>query len=292
MSVVFIGYSRLVTTQYRQLRLEGIEKNLAFETEKINKTIAAIERGAVALARDGLLFVKSQSMEIAEISVLEYLYSFPSVTGSGFWLEPYAFNESTHRAGIYAFYNKQGNEVHLDNAFFIGEYDYHDMQWYRRIIDNIELPYQVVWTMPYTDDTGSFSLMTSAGAGIFVEGELIGISTIDWEIEGMIQELRAIRPTENSFILVGDTVHDFIITNTYPGFGTWTKLSQIPWDMEAHSFTYNGINFYTFSRAMDNGWILLINIPSREIFAETDVQNRSFFLGLLLLLFVMLCLMH
>ena len=66
LGVSFVLYSIITTVNYKRLRLEGIEKTVAFETEKVNKLIAMIERGAISLSRDGLLFYKSQSSEISE----------------------------------------------------------------------------------------------------------------------------------------------------------------------------------------------------------------------------------
>jgi len=99
MGVLFIWYSIVTTINYKQLRLEGIEKTVEFETEKVNRTIGLIERGAISLSRSGLLYYKSQSSEVSEISVLEYLRSFPTIKGCGFWFEPYTYNKDKLRAG-------------------------------------------------------------------------------------------------------------------------------------------------------------------------------------------------
>ena len=284
LSTAFVLYSITTTKNYKLLRLDGIEKSVAFETEKVNKKIAEIECGAMSIAIDGFLCVKSQSDKIAELSALEYLYSFPEVIGVGFWFEPYAYNEVSHRAGIYAFLNKETNEIFLDNTFSINEYDYHNLNWYREIIDEIKAPHQVVWTKPYVDDAPLLSYMTTAGAGIYNEqGSLLGISTVDWEIEDVINDLSAVKPTKNSIVLLCVPEKDYIISSTYtnndspqltPGAGS--SIKDLPWDINAASFVLDGMTYIPFVRTMNNGWLMSVQIPENEIFAEIESENNRF----------------
>ena len=276
-SAAFFLYSILTTGNYKQLRLDGIEKTVEFETEKVNKAIAGMQRSAVYMALEGLLFFETKSNEISEKSVLEYLRSFPDAIGCGFWFEPYAFREDTERAGIYSFFDKKKNEIRLDDTFLMDEYDYHSQSWYREIIGGIKGPYDVEWTKPYVDDTGSFSLMTTAGAGVYDKnGNLIAISTVDWEIEKVIEELTAIKPTLNSFVLLCVPEKDVIISSTRTNSMPGASISSIPWDINADSFTLDGVTYMRFGRFMDNGWLLSIQIPEKEIFAEIEKRNSRF----------------
>jgi hypothetical protein len=285
----FVLYSMATTMNYKQLRLESITKTVEFETEKVNKAIVMIERSAVDLTGDGYMFYKSQSKEAAEAIVLGYLNSFPSAVGGGFWFEPYAYNKNVHRAGIYAFFDKTKNEVRLDD-FDISEYDYHSMNWYREIVDAIKGLYQVAWTKPYVDDTTP-SLMTTAGAGIFDDdGKLIGVSIVDWEIEEVINELSAVKPTANSFVLLCAPEQDYIISNTHTSGGTGESLKSIPWDMNAGSFVLDGTSYLSFRRDMDNGWLLCVQIPENEIFADVESQNNRFSMVIAFSSVIMLCL--
>ena len=273
----FVLYSIITTMNYKQLRLEGIKKTVEFETEKVNKIIAELERSAVYFALDGLLYYRSQSREVGETLVLGYLRSFPTALGGGFWFEPNAYNRDTLRAGMYAFYDKARGEVRLDDTFVMSEYDYHNTNWYREIIDAVKEPYQVVWTKPYVDDTGSFSLMTTSGAGIYDRfGKLLGVSTVDLEIEAVIEELISIKPTENSFVLLCVPKQDYIISSTRTNSIAGESIKSIPWDINADSFELEGVSYLRFGRYMDNGWLLSIQIPENEIFADVESQNNRF----------------
>ena len=272
----FILYSVRTTVNYKRLRLEGIEKTVEFETEKVNKIIAEIERGAVFYALGGMLCYEAQSEELGEKLAVEYVSSFPVSIGGGFWFEPYAFKKDRLRVGFYAFYDKAAGKVRLDDTFFIDEYDYHNMIWYREIVDNVKRPYQVVWTRPYVDDTGSFSLMTTAGAGIFEDGRLIAMSTADWEIEEVVKELTAIYPTKNSFVLLCVPEKDYIISSTNHKSIPGESIGIFPCNSNADTFLFDGVNYMRFGRYMDNGWLLSIYIPEKEIFAEVESQNNRF----------------
>jgi hypothetical protein len=225
----FVLYSMATTVNYKRLRLEGIRNTVEFETEKVNKAIAELEHGASVLAINGLIFHQSQSYNIGETLVLGYLRSFPDAIGGGFWFEPYTYDKDLYRSCIYAFFDKAAGDVRLDDTFNKNEYDYHNGNWYREIIDAVTQPYQVVWTKPYVDDSGSYSLMTTAGAGIYDrDGILIGVSTIDWEIEEVITELTAIKPTGNSFVLLCVPEQDYVISSTHANSVTGASIKSLP----------------------------------------------------------------
>ena len=274
-STAFVFYSVITTENYKRLRRGGIEETVTYETEKINKIITVLEQGAVNIAIDGYLFYQSQSFDIGKTSALEYLRSLTAVIGGGFWFEPYAYNKETLRACIYAYYDKALGEVVIDE-FDVDEYNYHSLDWYREIADSITQPYQTVWTKPYIDDT-SYSMMTTAGAGIFErDGTMIGISILDWEIEEVVRELSAIKPTEKSFVLLCAPEKDYIISDTHNSAAAGESISSIPWNIKADSFVLDGIKYMRFGRYMDNDWLLSIQIPENEIYAEVERHNSFF----------------
>ena len=287
----FLLYSLRTTINYKQLRLDGIEKTVEFETERINKIIAQIEHGAVDMANDSLLYYISQSEEVGITSILEYLHSYSVAIGGGFWFEPYAYNEHTLRAGLYGYVDQETHEICLDE-FDITDYDYHNFNWYREIADVITHPYEVAWTKPYVDDT-TYKLMTTAGAGVYsAEGKLIAISTIDWEIDDVVRQLTAIKPTENSFIILCVPKQDYIIFSTRISSLVGASLDTLAWDIDADFFTLEGIAYLSFGRYMDNGWLLSVQIPENEIFAEVESQNSRFTLIIALSSILMLYLAY
>jgi len=272
----FVFYSINTTINYKRLRLEGIEKTIDYEIEKVNKIIAELERGAVFYTIGGFFTYKEQSEEFGENFVKEGLTSLPESIGAGFWFEPYTFNSEKLRAGFYAFFDKARNMIRIDDTFYMDEYDYHNKSWYREILENIKQPYDVAWTMPYIDDSGSFSKMITAGAGVYVNDKLIALTTIDWEIENIIKQLLEINTTENSIILLYVPDNDLIISTTYKDDITGTSIQNLPWNVNDTSFKLNGFNYISFGRFMDNNWRLAIYVPESEIFAEVERRNSRY----------------
>jgi len=273
----FVLYSMATTVHYKRLRLEGIRKTVEFETEKVNKIIMGMEQGAEILALDGFISHRLQSYEINETMVIGFLNGFKEAVGGGFWFEPYADREDKYRSNFYAFFDKAEGKIRFDDTFDSDKYDYHSKSWYRELLDGIKQSYQVTWTKPYVDDSGSFSLMTTAGAGIYNQKkELIGVSTIDWEIDKVIHELTAIKPTKNSFVLLCVPEQDYIISGTRESITSGASIKSLPWDINADSFTLDGVQYLRFGRDMDNGWLLSVQIPKTEIFTEVEAQNNRF----------------
>ena len=310
LGAVFAIYLTVTTRDYQHLRLVMIRRTIKYEAERANRVIAEIERSAIQLSINGLLFYNSQSDGIGQISALEFIRSFPTAIGGGFWFEPYTYNEDSFRVGIHAFFDKTEDRVRLD--YISDDYDYHSMDWYRGIIDRVQSPYQVVWIWPYIDDTTQ-SLVTTAGAGIFNDyGDLIGISIIDWELQGAINALSEIKPTENSIVLLYDSVHDSVITNTSINSFSFPQIipidasgAGVPYVIESASRIWHdeydvslslvmidNIKNLAFGRVMNNGWHLLIYAPIHEIFMESDQRNRHFTLALTFIAIVILCLAY
>jgi len=291
----FVFYSLATTVNFKRVKIENIQKTLEFETEKVNKVIAELERGALFYAVGGLLSFDLKSEDFGETFVKRGLVSLPSAVGGGFWFAPYIFNKDKFRVSSYAFIDKTSGEVRIDNAFNMDEYDYHRRNWYNELSEYVTKPNQVTWTKPYVDDSGSFSLMTTAGAGIFKDNELIGVTTVDWEIEEVIKQLLDIIPTENSFALLCVPDRDYIISSARTDSFVGDSIHDIPWDINSDYFHYNGINYMRFGRFMNNGWLLSIQIPEKEIFAEVEKQNSLFsvvieisFVAMLLLAYVLI----
>ena len=291
--ISFLIYSITTTKSLKSLRLESIEKTVLFETEKVNKLITEIEHGAIFYSISAMVCFKAQSETLGKELVAENIRVFPALTAGGFWFEPYAFKKDWLRAGFYAFRDRGGSGVVLnDNTFYLDDYDYHHTEWYLEILENITKPYQVVWKKPYLDDSGLYGLMTTAGAGVFDENEkLIAITTADWEIDEVIKELTAIKPTENSFVILCVPEKDYIISSTRTNETIGLSMSNhIPWDITADAFNFNGIDYLRFGQYMDNGWLLSIQIPEREIFAEVEKRNERFSL-LFIIVFVLMLLL-
>ena len=280
---VFLIYSMSITENYRVLCLNGIEELVDHEAEKVNKLIAEIERSAVFYALGGKITYQTGLRHLGETLSVEYLSSFPIAVGAGFWYEPYRFDKNALRSGFYAFKDKELGKIRIDDTFFMDDYDYHNKDWYREIIGNITEEYQVAWSKPYVDDTGSLSLMVTAGSGVFDrEGNIIAISTVDWEIDDIVKELTAINPTKNSFVLVCEPKKDYVVSCTKANVYTGSSVKDIPWDIYAPRIRIEKTDYINFGKFLDNGALINFYIPEKEIVADVEKRNKlySFFIAL------------
>jgi sigma-B regulation protein RsbU (phosphoserine phosphatase) len=267
-----------VTVNYKRLRIENIQKTIEVETGAVNKIITRLERGAVFYTLGGLLYYEEQSQVLGEEFVVEGLNCMENAAGGGFWYEPYAYNPDRLRAGVFAYVNRMTKKAVIDNTFLLDEYDYHNKKWYLEIRNGITRPYQVVWTKPYVDDTGSYALMTTAGAGIFKDDKLIAITTVDWQIEAIVKKLKNINLTKNSFVLLCVPEKDYIISGVFTESFTGDSLKDLQWDITSDKFTYNNKIFLRFEQYMDNGWLLSVQIPEDELFSDVEERNKFFLL--------------
>ena len=277
-AAAFAVYSVVTTANYKRLRTDEVSGIVAYESERVGKTIAEMERNAVDLALAGRQFFQSdeRSVDLGISVSVENFSAFTAAVGGGVWFEPYALDGDTRRVCYYAFFDPSIGAVRHDPNFQTEEYDYHTQMWYTTIAAGLDGLYSTVWTEPYYDDTGTNALMTTVGAGIYDGGRFIGMSTVDWEIQSMVDRLSAIKPTENSFVLLASPTDDCIISNTHAVSSAGMSLDVIPWDLDADFFVYNGTEYMSFSRLFGNGWLFSVQIPAREIFAEIETRNRQF----------------
>ena len=301
-AAIFVVYARETTANYRQLRTNEISSIVNFESERVGIVVAEMERNAVDLALAGRQFYQGgEHPEMLGVSVsVENFSAFTSAVGGGIWYAPYAIDPDIKRVCYYAFFDPDINSVRHDSDFETEEYDYHTQMWYVTISAGVNENYNTVWTEPYYDDAGTNALMTTVGSGIYNENnQLVGISTVDWEIQSMVDRLSAIKPTENSFVLLASPKDDYIISNTYVS-GTdqaGMSLLSLPWYNELQfsqdgtisigQFINEGVEYMSFSRLFNNGWLFSVQIPANEIYAEIETQNMQF-LAIIAFLFAIL----
>ena len=278
-------------------------------SERVSKVIAEMERNAVNLALAGYQFYRSDdhSDELGALIAVENAKAFTTAAGVGIFFEPYALSEDARRVCYFAFFDPLIGGVRYDPEFESEDYDYHNRNWYKEITADLAGRYTTAWTAPYIGARVR-SLMTTVGAGIYDEkGRFLGMATVDWHIQSVVDRLSSIKPTENSFILLASHRHDYIISNTgEEGTGyVGSSPRGLPWydklrftDTEhvgVSRFTEGGVEYISFCRLFDNGWLFSVQIPSREIFAEIETRNYRFsliiglsFIFLLLLAFFLI----
>ncbi len=274
LSLLLSFFAYLYLQNGKTLLLRGFSYHISNFAQKINKDIIRIEDNAKDLALQGSMFNKiDKNKQMALYTSINIFNNYPHSLGGGIWFEPYQIDKTKRLYCIYIYRNKN-NEVVPDEAFETEDYNYLNKSWYKEIFSEIKEGDDVAWSLPYYEKEGSNTLMVTAGSGIYEDGKLVGISTVDWEIESIIKSVSDMKPTPNSFVLFGDKDHDSIIASNDPYIDNAVLLGKplktLSWYNENLKnityFTYHGKKYIPYVKILDNGMILIINIPKTELF--------------------------
>lgn len=295
-SISFFTYSNYKNDQ--DLMIQNADLNISNFAEFVKKDLAKLENNALDLALMGEIYIKAdKKADVANYLVENVFYNYERSLGGGIWFEPYSVFPNTIRRCIYAFRTDDG-KIQLDPSFESEQYNYLDQNWYSEIKNKLNSHTKTAWSMPYYENQGSNTLMITTGAGIYNQGKLIGISTVDWKINHIVDMIKNIRPTKNSFALFANIDNKSIIAMTDPFFEKddllGRPLSIVPWyksyHSELHYFGYHHHKYVSITKRLTKNMILVVNIPTDELFEHIarHVHITLFFLLLTSLLTVYL----
>ncbi|MDL2286725.1 SpoIIE family protein phosphatase [Desulfococcaceae bacterium OttesenSCG-928-F15] len=264
-------------SNYKALQIAGCRSLIAMHSDDINDAIHKLQDNALELALNGELFFRhlEKRSVFGRYAVMQNFRINTLAVGGGIWYEPFFLDPEKERVCFYAF-NKNGHIV-FDEGFESDTYHYPSQSWYLSIKKQIvEEKKTYAWTRPYVDGAGTQALMTTVGGGIYNEqGQFVGMSTVDWRIEDIITQVVAVRPTENSFVLLADFENDFILALTdgsWKGDPEGASLKTLSW-FDAHApaereMVYEGVHYLSFKNRLDNNMLVIINIPTEELFKD------------------------
>ncbi len=300
----FACYTIISRMKTKQLMVQNYVFSVDKFVQDINKKIIRYEDNVLELARIGGLFYRTdKSVELTNTTIVKIFENYPESLGGGIWFEPYIVDKSQKRVCFYAFRNKE-NRVVLDESFSSEEYDYHNQGWYKQIMSKVTPENNIAWSEPYYENQGSNTLMITVGAGIYVNGKLIGVSTVDWEISTIIDDVSKMKPLErtfsmyekgneikNSFALFGNKDDDYIIATSDPYLDNdkliGHSLKEIPWYADnlywITYITYHNKKYIPFYKTLRNGMVLVVCVPKWEMFREIDKFYINMFVVLLLI---------
>ncbi len=248
------------------------------EKDAVNRAIEQIQHNSAELALMGKIYFdfSDRSQRLGELAVKRSLQSNRSAIGGGIWFKPYAISPDKKNVCFYT-YKKNGKMVY-DPAFESDTYDYFNQKWYKTIITELENGDDFVWTSPYVDEAGSKSLMTTIGCGIHSEnGELVGVSTVDFNLDKIINSISALKPTDNSFILIADVQNDYVMAlseksirqgRTGESLGEYTWLNAVI--KGEPGITVNGVKYLSFTQILNENLLFSVNVPKNELFEDIN----------------------
>ena len=303
--LVFACFAIIARMKTKQLMVQNYGASISEYVEKIQDSVLKAEDNLKSLSLIGSLFYKTdRSTELTDKVIIRIFENYPDSLGGGIWFKPYIVDKNKKYVCFYAFRDKN-NKISLDRNFESKEYDYPNQEWYKQIISQVTPERNIVWTKPYYENLGSYTTMVTAGTGIYVDGELVGIATVDWKLNNVIENVSNMKPLEktfslydnerpkikNSFAMLGDMNHDFIIATSDPYLDNEAlvghSLKDIPWyadNLYAITYiTYHGKKYIPFFREIGNGLVLVICIPKIEMFKEI---NKFYIYINLIMLFI------
>ena len=288
---VFACHTIISRMKTKQLMVQNYGFSIHNFTEEINDRVAKTENNLNGLALIGGLFYRTdRNYELTNKVITRIFENYPSTLGGGIWFKPYVIDKTKKYVCFYA-YRDKNNKIIVDEKFSSEEYDYPNQGWYKQIMERVTPARNIVWTKPYYENQGSYTTMVTAGTGIYVDGELVGIVTVDWEIDSVMDEISKMKPLEktfsmykngneikNSFALFANANEDYIIATSDPYLNNdelvGHSLKEIPWYADnlywITYITYHGQKYIPYVRKINSGMELSICIPKSEMFRDID----------------------
>ena len=298
----FACYTLISRMKTKQLMVQNYGDSVNSFVRDLDEEVVKSEDNLKSLALIGELFYRTDKSYSLTNKVVQRIFeNYPETLGGGIWFKPYIVDKSKKRVCFYAYRNKD-NKIILDDNFEGENYDYPNQEWYKQISSKVTPERNIIWTKPYFENLGSYTTMVTAGTGIYVDGKLIGIATVDWEIDSIIKEVSEMQPFEktfsmykngakikNSFALLGNKEYDYVIASNDPYLDNkkivGSSFKEIPWyNDKLYGITYikyHGKRYVPFYRKLRNGMILVICVPEWEMFK--DINNFYWYMLLVLL---------
>lgn len=279
--VIFVAQAGFSLYKFRSNTVSEISKGLAFQAEK------EAERLAAQLGEVGK-YAEVQALNVAAIGyrnteqllavAKRFVEGNELICGSGYWLEPYVYDQSTKYYGPYVYKDpSRGGEAELTWAYSNADYDYFKYDWYKI---GLNAKGNVAWTEPYLDEVSGVVMMT-ASSPIRSDGRVLGVTTVDISIDSLRDYVKRIQ--------VGRSGYAFLVTPSgyYLGSRDAEKdlKRKLADDLRAEGAgskifrqksgslqtEYNGKRcFLAFASLGDTGLKLVEVLPQSEAFASLN----------------------
>ena len=202
-----------VTLEKSLLEIQQQQVKTSFDLGRLNLNtiIESMETTALSLAHFAaeIYQLKQQHPEIDTTAIFKTsLFNTFSIVeqsiGGGIWFEPYLLDAKQRWYGPYVY--REQEELIFTWELSTEEYDYHLHPWYKEafVPENLN-DSKVFWSDPYYDEAGTNALMVTVTAPILdKQGAMVGVTTVDWAIKHLREELLNIEFTERSSAFLAD----------------------------------------------------------------------------------------
>jgi sigma-B regulation protein RsbU (phosphoserine phosphatase) len=291
-SVVIFCVEILSYNNFKSLKVETCDNEVEHFASDLNSSVKQLQENALSLGLAGASFYyfDKKNKNFVDFIVKDNFKNNNKLSiGGGLWYEPYVINPTQKRYAAYALSTKNGTMI--DKEYESSQYDYLNQKWYKVIKKgyNKKTRNKLIWTAPYVDIATTDQLMITVGAAIYNENhDFVGMATVDWLLDSIVDKLGKLRPTPNSLVLFADKKNDYIVAmrdnNPKTNIMTGESLKKLPWynsnrKNNGEGFKYQNLKYIYFTKKLDNNMILAVAVPTNELFA---IQQMHLLLGMFL----------
>ncbi len=263
---------------------------LGSEIEKVNSDFLRIDQSAQGLSS---LIAQSRDTELNLRYIENLIDGVNLTTGSGFWMEPYEYDENQEYYGPYVY--KDNGTLVTTWDYSNREYDYFKYEWYQ----NGFMGEGSKWTEPYYDEISGITMMTYT-TPIYNDGKVIGVTSIDIDLKDLQEYIRNISIGQNGKAYLISDEGNFIVNSDLDeqGINLSDKEKSIFSDFSSMILENNQAelmmkrlngkeNFITYSSIGNTGLKLILTLPVSELGIGQKAVKLIIISVLSLLLFIL-----
>lgn len=291
---VFIVGNNNSIAQLKKQNENYIREIVSSEIHQIDSFLSSMEEKVDDIASTGEGYFELQQKGHGDITgeIKRYLVrvftKFPDAIGGGIWYEPGAFIEGEKYFGPYAY--RDGEKVVFSWELNTPEYDYHNQDWYRVAIPEdwnraTKRANRVFWTDPYFDEAGTKALMLTADALMYSDGNIIGISTIDFTLEYLTEIISKTKVTDGTISFVVNTKNWQFIAHSHDKEMILKDVQKLSWgksikkNANTNEMLIQAINIgdekhSLFYDTTENDVGVGVLIPDNELYAGANKLTR------------------
>jgi methyl-accepting chemotaxis protein len=251
--------------------------------ETVNRLVGRIELSAHSVAAGaGALHAMKQAapnynMEPAIRRLLTTMIdSIPEAFGIGFWFEPNVFDPQQVFDGIYVY--RKGDQLEFTLEYNDPAFNYHKQVWYTTALPenwdrNQKRELNLYWVKPFYDEITKITMVTITAFILGAQGKILGLSTTDWALDGILDQLNKSRITPSMESFVIDAASGLVVLYTPDEKMKLKQSSEVPWltkirgkasQVGQSSVTLNNALYHVYYSTVSNGYLYGIMIPDAE----------------------------
>lgn len=291
--IIFVIQMLTTSYDYQRALVDEIENSLKLQAidaaEKLDAKFLDVGRITYFTANNIAALDQYNTTDV--MAVLERnLQGSELVYGSGFWLEPFEYDQDSKYYGPYLY--RDGNEFKITWEYSNQEYDYFQYDWYKV---GFKADKPIVWSEPFLDTVSNVPMMTAASP-IDKDNRRIGVATADVGMPFLEEYMRSMKVGKAgyAFILTGQ---GFYLAHPDAGKNLSSKITE-EGDRKLQEFgtaamqlkepdvmlaSINGEQWMAaISPVGDTGLTIVLLLPQGEVFAVRDGVILRSIIGLLI----------